>query len=540
MAAATQNVPNVVSNFIQLPTRNKTGIIFGLAGLIALVVGTLLWSRTPEYKVLFTNLSDRDGGAIVAALTQMNVAYKFQEGSGAILVEADKVHDARLRLASQGLPKGSVVGFEVLESQKLGATQFQEQINYQRGLEGELARSIQSVAAVESARVHLAMPKTSVFLRDQQKPTASVLLTLHGGRTLDRAQVAGIVHLVASSVPEMPPKNVSVLDQSGNLLSDQNSGSNLDPQQLNYVQTLEHGYNKRILDILEPIVGPGNVRARVTADMDFSIQESTAEIYKPNPSEQAAIRSQSSNEMTSGGAQAQGVPGAASNQAGVPPPQPAAGSGTGKKESVVNYEVDKTVRHLKSPVGVVRRLSAAVVVNHRRSVGADGKVTVTPLTNEQIEQITALTREAMGFTKDRGDSLNVANAAFTTEERSAAADLPVWRNPEYIALAKEGGKVTGLLLLVLYILFGILRPLLKQMSAPQVVPADPALALQGAGDGNTTADNADGTAVSLSDAATSSGANGGATTPQLETPKQITQDDPRVIASVIRNWVAKE
>ena len=540
MAGVTQNVPNVVSNFVQLPARNKTGIIFGLAGLIALVVGAMLWSRTPDYKVLYTNLSDRDGGAIVAALTQMNVAYKFQEGSGAILVDAEKVHDARLRLASQGLPKGSVVGFEVLESQKLGATQFQEQINYQRGLEGELARSIQSVAAVESARVHLAMPKTSVFLRDQQKPTASVLLTLHGGRTLDRAQVAGIVHLVASSVPDLPPKNVSVLDQSGNLLSNQSSGSNLDPQQLNHVQSLENGYNKRILDLLEPIVGAGNVRARVTADIDFSIQESTAESYKPNPaSDQAAIRSQSINEVTNGGAaQAQGVPGAASNQAGAAAAQTTTATGNGKKESVVNYEVDKTIRHLKSPVGVVRRLSAAVVVNHRRTVGTDGKAVLTPLSAEQIEQITALTREAMGFTKERGDSLNVANAAFTTEEPATAIELPLWRNPETIALAKEGGKVTGMLLLVLYILFGILRPLLRQMSTPVVTRAEPALSLQAAAIGGAArpANNTSGAA----DANPAESRNGNGATQQLGAPRQITQEDPRIIANVIRNWVAQE
>lgn len=540
MAGVTQNVPNVVSNFVQLPARNKTGIIFGLAGLIALVVGAMLWSRTPDYKVLYTNLSDRDGGAIVAALTQMNVAYKFQEGSGAILVDAEKVHDARLRLASQGLPKGSVVGFEVLESQKLGATQFQEQINYQRGLEGELARSIQSVAAVESARVHLAMPKTSVFLRDQQKPTASVLLTLHGGRTLDRAQVAGIVHLVASSVPDLPPKNVSVLDQSGNLLSNQSSGSNLDPQQLNHVQSLENGYNKRILDLLEPIVGAGNVRARVTADIDFSIQESTAESYKPNPAaDQAAIRSQSINEVTNGGAaQAQGVPGAASNQAGAAAAQTTTATGNGKKESVVNYEVDKTIRHLKSPVGVVRRLSAAVVVNHRRTVGTDGKAVLTPLSAEQIEQITALTREAMGFTKERGDSLNVANAAFTTEEPVTAIELPLWRNPETIALAKEGGKVTGMLLLVLYILFGILRPLLRQMSTPVVTRAEPALSLQAAAIGGAArpANNTSGAA----DANPAESRNGNGATQQLGAPRQITQEDPRIIANVIRNWVAQE
>ena len=528
MAAATQNV---VTNFIQLPARNKVGVIFGAAALIALVVGALLWGRTPDYRVLYSNLSDRDGGAIVAALTQMNVPYKFTEGGGAVLVPAAAVHDTRLRLASQGLPKGSVVGFELLESQKLGATQFQEQINYQRGLEGELARSIQSVAAVQSARVHLALPKGSVFLRDQKKPTASVLVTLHGGRTLDRAQVAGIVHLIASSVPELSPKSVSVLDQSGNLLSGENNALNLDPLQLNYVQTLEEGYNKRILDILEPIVGAGNVRARVTADIDFSVQESTAETFKPNPGpDQATIRSQSSNESTTAGnAQAQGVPGAASNQPGAPTAQATPAATNGKKESLVNYEVDKTIRHLKSPVGAVRRLSAAVVVNHRRSMGADGKAVVTPLSAEQIEQLTALTREAMGFTQARGDSLNVANAAFNKDEPAPAIEVPAWRNPEYIAMAKDAGKGFGLLLLILYVLFGIVRPLLRQLSTPPLAPADPALALAHAGAGAAESSSSSGVLPAPVEATTPSTAQA-----------QLTQKDPRVIVNVIRTWVAKE
>lgn len=532
MAAVAQNL---VTNFVQLPARNKAGAIFGVAALIALVVGALLWGRAPDYKILYTNLSDRDGGAVLAALTQMNVPYKFQEGSGAVLVPAEMVHDARLRLASQGLPKGSIVGFELLETQKLGATQFQEQINYQRGLEGELARSIQSVATVQSARVHLAIPKSSMFLRDQQKPTASVLVQLHPGRTMDRAQVAGIVHLVASSVPELNPKNVSVLDQSGNLLSTQHEGIGLDPQQLSYVQTLEEGFNKRILDILEPIVGPGNVRARVTADIDFSVQESTAETYKPNPApEQAAIRSQSLNENTTGGAaQAQGVPGAASNQPGATAGQTTPGSTTGKKESVTNYEIDKTIRHQKNPTGVIRRLSAAVVVNHRRSVGADGKVTLTALSKEQMEQINALTREAMGFAKDRGDSLNVANAAFNTDELAPAAEVPMWRNPEYIALAKEGGKALGALLVLLYVLFGVIRPLVRQVTKPPVPaalpPAEGEAAAELDAEGKPAIDQNGQPVAPQSTAAA-----------QLDAPRQITQTDPKIVANVIRTWVAKE
>src|SRR5262245_34403362 len=324
--AAEQNVPvpAFVQGFARLPGRNRIALLIAVAAVVAAVLAAVLWSGTSEYRVLFSNLSDRDGGAIVQALGQMNVPYKFSEGGGAILVPANQVHDVRLRLASQGLPRGGTVGFELMENQKFGTTQFQEQVNYQRGLEGELARSIQSLAAVQSARVHLAIPKPSVFLRETQKPSASVLVNLHPGRTLDRAQVAGIQHLVSASVPDLPLKAVSVVDQSGALLSgpaETRPGAQLDPGQLAYVNQLEASYVRRIQDILEPVVGRANVRAQVTTDLDFSESEATAETFKPNQSPQeAAIRSQQTRESASntpGGPG--GVPGALTNQ-----PAPAA------------------------------------------------------------------------------------------------------------------------------------------------------------------------------------------------------------------------
>lgn len=511
---------NLVSGFAQLPGRNKIGFIFGIAALMALVAGAFLWGRTPNYQVLYSNLSDRDGGAIVTALGQLNVPYKFAEGGGAIMVPSEMVHEARLRLASQGLPKGSIVGFELLETQKLGVTQFQEHVNYQRGLEGELARSIQSLAAVQSARVHLAIPKSSVFLREQQKPTASVLVALHPGRSLDRAQVAGIVHLVASSVPQLSPKSVSVLDQSGNLFAAVADGSSLNPQQLSYVQELESTYIRRIQDILEPIVGRDNVRAQVTAEVDFSQSESTAETYKPNGTqEQSAMRSQSVAEAGTGGAaQAQGVPGAASNQPGAAAPSASTAGANGKKESTTNYELDKTVRRVSTPVGAVRRLSAAIVVNHRKTTDAEGKVSSTPLKKEEIEQLTALAKEAMGFTENRGDSLNLANAAFSSEEREMPPALPMWQQPENIALAKDVGKGLGAVLLILYVMMTIVRPLIRQLSSP--APAPQLLPSQGA-------EGEDG--VSYTPGAVN----------RLDNARQLAQQDPRVVANVVRNWVAK-
>ncbi|HCY64603.1 MAG TPA: flagellar basal body M-ring protein FliF, partial [Oxalobacteraceae bacterium] len=308
-----------VTNFARSPAGRNIVMMVGAALTVALMAGVWMWSQQPDYRVLFSNFSDRDGGAIVASLQQLNIPYKYAEGGGAILVPADKVHDARLKLASQGLPKGGNVGFELMENQKLGVSQFHEQVNFQRALEGELARSIQSIAQVAGARVHLALPKASVFVRDQQKPTASVLINLHQGRSLDQQQVNAVVHLVASSVPDLPPKNVSVIDQNGNLLSQndkQRDPNALDPTQLKYVQELQQNIVKRIESIISPIVGADNVRAEATADVDFSHSEQAAEIYKPNQEPNSGtVRSQQSSESVNGAQNgAAGVPGALSNQ----------------------------------------------------------------------------------------------------------------------------------------------------------------------------------------------------------------------------------
>ncbi len=510
-------------------------MMIGGAAAIAIVVGAWLWSQTPDWRVLFANLSDRDGGATIAALTQMNVPYKFAEGGGAILVPADKVHDTRLRLASQGLPKGSIVGFELVDNQKFGATQFQEQINYQRGLEGELARSIQTLAAVEAARVHLAIPKPSVFVRDQQMPTASVLVTLRAGRTLDRAQVSGIVHLVASSVPELSIDNVNIVDQTGTLLSrrhDSNESPGLDPSSLNYVRAVEQATIQRIVDILEPIVGRNNARVQVTADVDFTHVEAVAETFKPNADpKSAALRAQQSSQATSGAAVgAQGVPGALSNQppaAGTAQLDSRAAAATAsastptstRKDESASYEVDKTIQHTKSPVGAVKRLTAAVVVNFRRQAAADGKSTMAAIPAPEMEQINALVREAMGYSKERGDSLNVVNVAFNEPEKEAAApEVPFWKQADTIAMAKDAGRYAAFTLLVAYLVFGVLRPALRRASERVEIAAAEALA-------------------SPALASALPGPAGGEEA--LQRARLVAQQDPRVVANVVKSWVTK-
>ena len=546
------SVGNVLQGLSQLPGRQQFGSILGIAVVISIAVAAWIWGQSPDYRVLFSNLSDRDGGAIVAALNQMNVPYKFSDGGGAIMVPESQVHDARLRLASQGLPKGSVVGFELMEQQRIGVTQFQEQINYQRALEGELAKSIQSISAVQAARVHLAIPKSSVFMREQQRPSASVLVNLYPGRTLERAQIAGIVNLVSSSVPDLAAKNVSVIDQSGTLLSTQThaeDGTMLDATQLQYLQTIETSYINRILSILEPVVGRDNVRAQVTADIDFSSTEQMAELYKPNAKQDdAAIRSQQLAESASNGgsAAAQGVPGALSNQppgaataplgtqptpaaaaaaAGTPPAAgapaaatpaaSAAQSGNSRKETTTNYEVDKTIRHTRNPTGAIRRLSAAVVVNHKHSTNEQGETVTTPRSEKEMAQITELVRDAIGFNKDRGDALNIANAPFSVAEREPLPELPLWKQPENISLAKTVGKNLLIALIAAYLILGVIRPMLRQLATYKPPPPPPPVTV-----------NAQGLPLNPSG-------------DRLAQVRQIAQQDPRIVANVVRSWVNK-
>lgn len=451
-----------------------------LAALVAVgLVAAAVFYRQPDYKLLFSNVSDKDGGAIVAQLTQMNVPYKYSEGGGAILIPADRVHDVRLKLATQGLPKGSVTGFELMENSKFGITQFQERLNFQRGLEGELTRSILALNAVQSARVHLALPNQNGFFREQQKPSASVLLSLHPGRMLDRAQIAGIVHLVASSVPEMEPAAVSVVDDTGKLLSqspDGNAGG-VDMQQFLYTQQVEQQYVRRILDILEPVVGKNNVKAQVSAELDFSQTESTSEQHRPNQSaDGGAVRSQQVME-TNGEKTATpptGVPGATSNQPpqnstapinGANPAPQAAGAGQGngqgnKRESITNYEVDKTVRVTRGSTGTVKRLTAAVVVNAPLAAAAAVSSGLRPLTAQQQEQLLTLVRETVGYSADRGDSVNLVSAPFM-DSGAAPAELPMWKDPEIQAMAKSLGVPIALALFGALVLLGLVRPLLK-------------------------------------------------------------------------------
>ncbi len=535
-----------LSRLALLPAAAKMKLGLGAAGLIAVLAALSMWSARGDYKVLYANLNEKDGGAIIAQLSQMNIPYRHADGGNAILVPSSQVHDARLKLASAGLPKGSVIGFELMDNAKFGQTQFQERLTFQRGLEGELTRSILALGAVQAARVHLALPQQNGFFREQQKPSASVLVTLHPGRALDRTQIAGIVHLVSSSVPEMTTKAVSVIDQSGALLSasaDGASGQGLDAQQLQYVQQVEQSYHKRVIDILEPIVGRDNLRATIAAEVDFSQIESTAEEFKPNQGNApAAVRSMQVSDSGSGGQSTpSGVPGAASNQPPVPATAPINGAasplqagpggtsgGNSKRDAVTNYEVDKTVRVTRNATGNVKRLNAAVVVNHRVTTAANGKTTSTPLPNEEIEKLTSLVQEAIGFSKDRGDSVKLINAPFKADAIPKAQDLPVWKQDWVIDLVRSGATPAALVLVALIILFGFVKPALKAAAPAAAAPA------QG-GKLNVVADNA---------VALPSGSP-----PMLEAPRtaehlanarSVAKENPAAVANIVRGWVKAE
>lgn len=483
---------NRLDQIKQLSVQKKLGLMLAAATIIALIAGAWMWSQTPDYRILYANVSDQDGGAIIGALQQMNIPYKFADGGGAILIPGGQVHEVRLRLASQGLPKGGLAGFEILENQKFGSSQFLEQVNYQRALEGELSRSIQSLSAVEGARVHLAITKPTVFARERQQPSVSVLLNLHPGRVLAAEQVSAIVHLVSSSIPNLPVKNVTVVDQHGNLLSAQKNDTEetgLNPSQLKYVQDLEQNFARRIEAILTPLTGPANVHAQVTADLDFSRVERAEETYKPNNNtvEAAAIRSEQKSESLSIAQAEGGIPGALTNRPPAPAQAPVEVDAQAteaaqaekttptdsRKESTTNYEVDKTISHTRQSTGRINRLSAAVVINYRSRLDEEGNPVNAALPAEEIDKITDLVKQTIGFNEARGDTLTVTNSQFNLTEETFE-EIPFWKAPETIQLAQDIGKQLLIAAIVLYFLQKILRPFLKTLLPPP--PPVPALA----------------------------------------------------------------
>ena len=529
------------------PVIRQLAVMVGIAASVAIGVAVVLWSWTPSYSLLFGNLAQKDASEVVAALQQAGIDYEVNHETGAVMVPSGKVQEARMKLAGQGLPHSDSLGYELLQQETgFGTSRALEAARFHRALEGELARTIATLANIQTARVHLATPKQSVFVRKRKHPSASIVVKLYAGRSLEKGQVASIIHLVASSVPELESSRVTVVDQKGNLLSSQMDAGQmmLTSTQFEFTRQLEDRYRQRVEDILLPILGEQNVRAQVTAELDFTITEQTEERFNPDL---PALRSEQINEQASRLSSAQGVPGALSNQppaAGVAPEQ--AGGGLGaegpdasplntSKRATRNFELDKTVSHTRLPSGTLRRLSVAVVVDDSVTASGDGQVTRIPRSPEEISRITQLVEEAIGFSATRGDSVSVINASFLqAEELEPLPEPAIWEQPWVWDLAKQIG---GLLLVVMMIFF-VLKPTMLRLTSMPVVSRQ-----EGGVNSGNPYQQSSGAAV---------GALAGGRDENLQLPgperyedtlksaRDMVQEDSKRVAQVVKRWVAED
>src|SRR6202051_5025930 len=530
-----------------IPGLKQVGLLAGVAAAVAAAIWLVLWSQGQNYSVLYGQLSERESGQVMDALTAAGIDFKLNP-SGAVSVPESKVQEARIRLASQGLPQSDAMGIEMIQKESaLGTSSMMETARYQSVLETELARTIIKVQGVQSARVHLALPKPSVFLRDARKATASVMLQLYPGRRLEPGQVAAIVHLVASSVPELAARDGTLVDQAGSLLNspDESAEAAASTRQFEYTRKLEESYRQRIVELLEPMIGPGRVHATVTADMDFTVTEETRENYDP---QKTAVRSeQTSTEQRRGGDGAEGIPGALSNQppgtSGAPtipgaatPGNPAPGAAqstatssgpnSSAQRSTRNFEVDRTLSYVKQPVGILKRPNVGVVLDDWQKVDADGKATTAPMSDTDIKRFSQLVRESIGLKEDRGDQLNVLNQAFKSSAPIGPVEgPPLWQTPWITQLAKQ---IVGAAL-VLVVAFLVLRPLMKSLtkSAPRITAAGDLGDLDG---DRVSISGQGGKAIKLAPSFEQ----------QIAAARTLVGQDPRRAAQVVKDWVSAD
>jgi flagellar M-ring protein FliF len=533
--------------FIQLPAIRQMGVLIGFAAVAALGVALVLWSWNPSYGVLYGSLGDKEVAEIVDLLRQRNVDYKLDERTGALMVPASQLNDIRMQLAAEGLPKSSGVGLEMLQHKsEFGTSQFMETTRYQHALEQELARTIMALSNVESARVHLALPKQSVFVRKRQAASASVLLNLYAGRTLEDDQVAAIRHLVASGIPNLEPSEVTVVDENGHLLSSKKRSTEmaLNQDQFEYTSSIEQNYIARIEDILAPIVGRNGMRAQVSAELDFTVTEQTQESFNPDL---PALRSEQISEEKMLSDALQGVPGALSNQppgaASVPEVAPGTAAtetgsqaGSGRFNSTKNYELDRTISHSRLASGNIKRLSIAVVVDERVRVNAQGEAVREPRSPEEMERLSSLVREAVGYNVARGDTVNVISTAFVSPELVGELPAqPLWEQTWVLDI----GKVAGALLLGMLLIFMVLRPMMRNLAAV----SEPLAA--GAAGGAASALGMAEDQLSLTGGGASKPglikiAGPGAYEDNIAMVQQVVSDDPKLVAQVVRNWISED
>ena len=586
-ATAADNAPKkplfgltFLENLSDMPLLRQAGLLVGLAASVAIGFAVVLWSQQPDYKPLYGSLEGMDARSVMETLAAANIDYTIEPNSGALLVKSSDLAQARIRLASAGVaPTDTSIGFEILDrEQGLGTSQFMEATRYRRGLEGELARTVSSLNNVKAARVHLAIPKSSVFVRDERKPSASVLVELYSGRSLEPSQVMAIVNLVASSVPEMDKGQVTVVDQKGNLLSDQQNMSELSMagKQFDYSRRMESLFTQRVHNILQPVLGVGRYKAEVSADVDFSAVESTSETFNPD---QPALRSeQQVNEQRSSGSGPQGVPGALSNQPPGPAaaPQQAGGAAapggpiapgqplvdangqqimdpaTGqpmlapypadkRDQSTRNFELDRSVSYTKQQQGRLRRLSVAVVVDDQMRVDpATGEATRVPWTSDDLARFTRLVQDSVGFDASRGDSVSVINTPFSTEA-AEVIEVP-WYQSELFLMAMGGLKSLFPALLIFLLVWFVLRPVLNNITGGG---KGKELALAGGGrDGDVDLGEMGGMDGLASDRVSLGGPQSimlpspsEGYDAQLNAIKSLVAEDPGRVAQVVKDWI---
>ena len=538
-------------------------LLVGIAMAVAAGVTVVLWSRGPTYSMLYANLGTQDQAQITQALDAAQIPYRMTPGSNAIEVPAERLNDARLKLAGQGLPEGGG-GFAMMDKDPgFGVSQFMENARYQHALEAELARTIAALRPVEGARVHLAVPRQSAFVRDHKGASASVFLQLKQGRRLEQEQIQAIVNLVASSIPDLEANQVTVVDQQGRLLSSPEGHDQfaIREQQYDMIHRLEDDYAQRIEALLAPLVGPGRVRAQVVAQMDMAVTEEAHEQYKPDS--QIVRSEQTSESITKDGSGNQGVPGALTNQpppAGVAQPpggppaaaKPAGAAGaaaasatsavagtaaTGvadstSKQSTKNYEIDRTVAYTRQPAGRLRRVTVAVLIDNMRSLGKDGKVKETPLSKEQLDHINQLVKDTVGYDEARGDSVNVVNASFTQEAAVPVNDgelesAKIWESPVFLDVAKIVGGLVVLLVLVL----SVIRPLIRSLIGPTAHQMSVAVLPRTAAPAEPV------TQAALPGAVQAAAVSHEQSVIQART---LVNQDPKRVAQVVRGWVAKD
>ncbi|NMY49539.1 MULTISPECIES: flagellar basal-body MS-ring/collar protein FliF [unclassified Pseudomonas] len=564
-----------LENLADMSMLRQIGLLVGLAASVAIGFAVVLWSQQPDYQPLYGSLDGMDASQVMETLSASDIKYTVEPNSGALLVKSGDLARARMRLAAAGVaPKDNSVGFEILDQEQgLGTSQFMEATRYRRGLEGELARTISSLNNVKAARVHLAIPKSSVFVRDERKPSASVLVELYSGRGLEPSQVMAIVNLVASSVPEMDKAQVTVVDQKGNLLSDIQEMSELTMagKQFDYSRRMESLFTQRVHNILQPVLGSGRYKAEVSADVDFSAVESTSEMFNPD---QPALRSeQSVNEQRTSSLPPQGVPGALSNQppaAGAAPQQAGAAApavpgpiaagqplldangaqiidpATGlamlapypedkREQSTRNFELDRSISYTKQQQGRLRRLSVAVVVDDQVKVdAATGETTRVPWSSDDLARFTRLVQDSVGFDASRGDSVSVINTPFSAELGEEMIDIPFYTQPWFWDVVKQ---VLGVLF-ILILVFGVLRPVLNNITnggkgQSDGRDGDVELGEMGALGGDLAEDRVSlGGPQSILLPSPSEGYDA-----QLNAIKSLVAEDPGRVAQVVKEWI---